>query len=482
MSLNIAIGNALSGLTASSRMAEIVAANVANAQTEGYGRRIVELSAMTLGGRGAGVRIDGLTRVGDIQLLADRRGAEAGLAARNRQLESLRSVETGWGAGIEGGSVEVRIAALENALVAAGADPASDIRLSMVVSRLNDLTGTLRAGSDAIRVERQRADARIATEVETLNRSLAQVEALNGQIGRARVAGEDALALVDERQRVIDRISAIVPVREVARDNGVVALYSMTGLTLIDGRAVEVGFTPTPTIVADMSFSGGALGGLTLNGQPMPGLGAAGRLTGGTLAAGFALRDEILPAQQSALDAVARDLIGRFADPATDPTLAPGDAGLLTDGGGAFDPIDAVGLAGRIAVNAAVDPAAGGALFRLRDGVNAGLPGPIGASGQIDAWLDALAEQRPLATGGVTWSAAGHAAAASASLGTARLVAEEEVGFAAAQYDALRSRELAMGVDTDAELQTLLIVEQAYAANARVIETVDNMLRQLMEI
>jgi len=482
MSLNIALGNALSGLTVSSRMAEVISANVANAQTDGYGRRILEVSAMTLGGRGAGVRIDGITRVGDVQLLSDRRGAEAGLAARTRQFESLKAVEAGWGAGIDGGSVEARIAALEDALVAAGADPGSEIRLSMVVTRLNELTGTLRAGSDSIRVERQRADAGIATEVETLNRSLAQVEALNGRIGQARVAGEDALALIDERQRVIDRISAIVPVREVARDNGVVALYSTTGITLLDGRAAQIGFTPTPTIVADMSFAGGALSGLTLNGQPMPGTGGAGRLTGGTLAASFALRDDVLPAQQAALDAVARDLIERFADPGTDPTLAPGDAGLLTDGGAAFDPLDSVGLAGRIAVNAAVDPAQGGALFRLRDGVNAGLPGPVGASGQIDAWLDALADQRPLASGGTSRSAAGHAAAASAGLGSARLVAEEEVGFAAAQYEAYRSRELAMGVDTDAEMQRLLLVEQAYAANARVIETVDNMLRQLMEI
>jgi flagellar hook-associated protein 1 FlgK len=39
-----------------------------------------------------------------------------------------------------------------------------------------------------------------------------------------------------------------------------------------------------------------------------------------------------------------------------------------------------------------------------------------------------------------------------------------------------------MGVDTDAEMQTLLLIEQSYAANAKVVETVDFLIRTLMEI
>jgi flagellar hook-associated protein 1 FlgK len=482
MSMSFALGNALSGLTAASRMAEVVSANVANAQTDGYGRRVVELGAQSIGGRGAGVKIEGILRVSDRLLLTDRRGAEANLAAGNRRLDTLERLEAAWGIGTDGATLEARIAALEKALTAAAGDPSSEIRLTHVVSRLTDVATTLRTSSDAIGQERERADAAIATEVDKLNTALAQVEALNAQIGKARTAGDDALGLVDQRQRVIDRISAIVPVREVERNRGMVALFTTTGLTLVDERAVAFGFTQTTTIVPEMSFAGGALGGLTLNGDPVPGGGAVGRMTGGSLAATFALRDEVLPAEQAALDAVARDLIERFEDPAVDPTLVPGDAGLLTDAGGALDPADTVGLAARLGVNAAVDPAAGGALFRLRDGVNATAAGPVGRTDQLDAWLDALAGRRALAGGGAARSAAGHAAAATGALGAARLEAEDEVGFAAARFNGLRERELALGVDTDAEMQTLLLVEQSYAANARVIETVDFLIRRLMEI
>jgi flagellar hook-associated protein 1 FlgK len=54
---------------------------------------------------------------------------------------------------------------------------------------------------------------------------------------------------------------------------------------------------------------------------------------------------------------------------------------------------------------------------------------------------------------------------------------------ASARSTVLRDTELAKtGVDTDAELQKLLVIEQAYAANARVIQTVGEMVDQLLRL
>ena len=38
------------------------------------------------------------------------------------------------------------------------------------------------------------------------------------------------------------------------------------------------------------------------------------------------------------------------------------------------------------------------------------------------------------------------------------------------------------GVDSDFELQRLMLIEQAYAANARMIQTVDEMMQQLLRL
>jgi flagellar hook-associated protein 1 len=482
MSLSHSLANALTGLTASSRMAEIVSSNLANAMTDGYGRRSLNLSAQTIGGRGAGVQIDGITRHTDRALIADRRGAETGLSAQNAFAATLSRLESAIGVIGDQQGLDSRIMALEQSLIAAAAEPSSDIRLSTVVDRLGNLAEAIRSSAGQVRTLREEADNSIRQQVETLNSSLQQMERLNRDIVQATTCGKDASALYDQRQVVVDRIANIVPIREMDRKNGAIALITPGGATLIDGPAAVIGFQPAPTITPDMTFAGGTLSGLTLNGLPVDPADGVGRLRGGTLGAAFVLRDQTLVSVQAGLDAVARDLVDRFQDPATDPTLLPGDAGLLTDAGLAFNPLNEVGLSGRITVSAAIDPAQGGALWRLRDGVNAAAAGPVGNASQLDAWLDALDQPRTLSTGGVAGSATLLAGTFASGISALRLANEAEISFSSARYDRLREAELALGVDSDAEMQTLLRIEQAYAANAKVIDTVDGLYRILMEL
>ncbi len=56
------------------------------------------------------------------------------------------------------------------------------------------------------------------------------------------------------------------------------------------------------------------------------------------------------------------------------------------------------------------------------------------------------------------------------------------IPYATGRYAALRDTELAGGVDSDAETALLLRIEQTYAANARVLTAIDDMIRTLMEI
>ncbi len=482
MSISQSLSNALSGLSAASRMAEVVSSNLSNALTDGYGRRSLDLSSQSIGGRGAGVRIDGISRFVDRGILADRRLADSGLAGQQALLSSLGRLETTVGAAGDPHGLAARLTGLEQALASAAGDPSSEPRLAGVVSRLNGVTNALQESSDGIRALRQEAENNIGAQVDTLNKSLKQVEILNADITIARNTGGDPSALMDQRQIVIDRISAIVPVRELDRANGSVAVMTVSGQLLVDGPALQFGFVGANYVTPDMTMASGGLQGLTLDGAPIAGAAGAGRLGGGSLGAAFTLRDDTLVGAQAGLDAVARDLIDRFATPIADPTLAVGDAALLTDAGLAFDPLDQVGLAGRISVNATVDPAQGGASWRIRAGVNATTPGVVGDGTQIDRWSDALSGTRSLSSGGIARSASGHAASLVSTIGGQRLGVEEELSFQTARWDTLRQSELANGVDSDHELQMLLRIEQAYAANARVMQTVQSMIQTLMEI
>ena len=67
--------------------------------------------------------------------------------------------------------------------------------------------------------------------------------------------------------------------------------------------------------------------------------------------------------------------------------------------------------------------------------------------------------------------------------GQARVSHETALSSSQAQYVILLEAERsATGVDLDSQMQDLLLIEQAYAANARVIEVAGKMINSLLDI
>ncbi|MCB2094408.1 MAG: flagellar hook-associated protein FlgK [Rhodobacteraceae bacterium] len=482
MGLTTSFNNALSGLTASARSAEVVSSNVANALTAGYARRELNLAAESLGGAGAGVRVDGVTRAVDQAILNDRRLADGD--AGNARLRSgfLAEVEDRIGLPGDAGSLTGRVAALEAALVQAASRPDSPARLQDVVNAAQDLAAHLNTLTKSVQQSRMDADSTIARQVDDLNQSLQRIDDLNTAITAQRAAGRDATGLMDQRQQLVDRVAEIVPVREVACAHDQIALFTTGGAILLEGTPARIGFAPVGVITADMTLGSGALFGLAINGTPVPS-GDSGVMGGGSLGASLAIRDDLAPAIQTQLDAFARNLIERFENPAVDPTLASGQPGLFTDRGAPLDTAVENGLAGRIMLNSRVDPGAGGALWRLRDGLGAAVQGDVGDATLILALGDSLAQTRVPGSGtfiGAARSAAGLAADVLSQVATSRLDADTRASFASARQETLTELQLRDGVDTDAEMQNLLLIEQAYSANARVIRTIDDLIQQLI--
>lgn len=483
MSISTALNNAVSGLTASSRMAEVVSSNTANAMTAGYARRELSLSAETLGGNG-GVRILGVNRMINATLLQDRRLSDAETENASARADFATRFEDQLGDPETEGSLSWTLSEFESALIEAGSIPDSTARLTAAVSAAKSVTDKLNSVSDDLQQTRLEADHSIASQVDTLNETLQQIEKLNRTITTQTSIGGDASGLMDQRQTLIDQISTIVPVRVVARDNDQIAIFTTGGAVLLDGSASTVGFNASGVMSADMTLDSGALSGLTINGRTVS-TSDDGPLGGGTLGAAFAVRDELAPEAQAQLDAFARNLIERFQDPALDTTLAAGDPGLFTDAGDALDTLDEVGLAGRIQINAAVDPAQGGAVWRLRDGLGATSAGSVGNARLINALSDALSEEEMPASGdfgSALRSASGLAADLLSYASGQRQSAELVESYATSRQETLTELTLAEGVDTDYEMQTLLKVEQAYSANARVIQTIDDMMQQLLDM
>lgn len=485
MSVTSALASALTGIQATSRQAEAISSNVANATTPGYGKRSVALAALSVGGTGQGVRVTGIRRDIDQFLINDRRVAQSATGDRETRSSFLKRLEEIIGTPETTGSLTARIGALDKALLEAASRPESEARLAAAVSAASDLALGLNQASDAIQAERAKADTRIAGAVGTLNTALQQVQDLNTQIRSFTGAGRDVSALLDQRQQIIDEISGLVPLREIARDHNQVALITTGGAVLLDGTAGQFGFTAVHTVVPEMTQASGGLSGLTLNGRPMATAGEASLISGGELSALFAVRDDLATEGQARLDALARDLVERFSAAGLDPTLTPGTPGLFTDSGGAFSAANEAGLSSRLSVNARVDPAQGGLVTRLRDGLGATAAGPSGNASLLLALSDALGAARPTASAALpaaSRSLAGLASDVLSLTSTDRLSADSETAYTAARYAALDEMERAGGVDTDEEMQALLVIEKTYAANAKVLQTVNDMINTLLDL
>lgn len=486
MSVSTALSNALSGLTATSRRAEIVSDNVANALTEGYAGRDARLAARGLSG---GVSVAEVTRRGDPEARARLRLAEATVAGASGGADAAERLAAALGGPDEPRSLAARATALETAFSRLADTPESAALQADAADAAKALANAFVSASRETQAVRGEADAAIARLVGDANTALSEIETLNERIVTATALGGAAErglpALEDARDGWIDRLGEIVPIRTARRAKGDIMIYAPGGAVLLEGRARPFGFTPVTAMTADSTLTSGALSGLTLDGYAIDSS-EMGPLRGGGLAAQFAIRDDLGTTAQTRIDALAADLVVRFEDPAVDPTLVPGVPGLFTDAGAAFDVAAQTGLGGRLALNGAVDRAAGGDPARLRDGLAAAGPRAAGDPTLPLALLDAMQADRGAPTGSGLARAGGVASFIEGVSGLAAQIAAETESRAAAaegRRTALSEAEAASrGVDVDAELADLLVIEQAYAANARVVSAADELLRTLLEI
>lgn len=489
MSLSRALSNAYSGLASSGYRADIAAGNVANASTPGYVRREVITSENIAGNRGNGVRVSGVVRHQDFPLTRLRRESDASFGRANILANTYNQLNRELGAPGDEYGLFASFESLESNFRELASTPESPALQNAVLAASTELVNQFNALSTMTNSLRNNADANIGRSVDTVNTALERLHTLNGDIGSMNEPAGDSAALEDERQRLIDTISEIIPIRDIRREGGQVDIVTDSGVFLLAGNVNELSFQPAGVIPRGASYADGtgSLSGLFVGDQELtPGTGGNFSLSSGTMAGHFAVRDNVAPTFGAQLDSLAADLISRFSDDGLDPTKAAGAPGIFTDSGGAVDITNIPGIAGRLRLNAAIDPVQGGDIARFRDGLGATTAGPTGSADLINGFLDALNSSN---TAPADSGLSGSFSSIELVAGFSSVIGENRVRHDALSASALtRSNSLfdaeiqKSGVDTDGEMQSLLLIEQSYAANARVIQTVGEMIDRLMQL
>ena len=448
MRLDGVYAQSASGLDSVAKQLAVVGQNVANANTPGYVRESVALTSVTAAGDGLGVRTGVATRTLDQVLQAGVFAAGGQAAGERLRNQTLAAVDAASGAPGSGQDLASLVGNLRDAYSTLSSDPSNPTQQRAVVNQAGALAAGLNGISRAVADARQAVQDGLGDDVGRANAGLRQLGELSDQIIRARARGESTADLEDQRDTAAQTVSELTGAKYLQQSNG--DLLAVTGGIVLPLRA---GVGPLSVGTATLG-PGSAAPPLLLNGAPVS-LGAAG----GRIGAAIALRDTTLPDLQAGVDGFALNLAQGFAS---------AGLALFTAPGGAV-PVAATGSAHAIQVSDAVaaDPTL------VRDG--AGGPGPAGSAALVTTVLNTvLATGSGTIAGQATTLVARHADLAGQS--ARRLETEQAV-------HASLTAKLAAGtaVSVDKELATMVRLQNAYAANAKVLSAVQAMFTELLD-
>jgi flagellar hook-associated protein 1 FlgK len=508
MQLEGALANANSGLAAIAQGFGAISQNIANASTADYAREVSTTVDVAAGADGMGTLAQPTTRVLDAGVQSQVLAQNATVSALSTTASALSTVAAAQGATGQSQDLASLLGNLGNAFSTLLDDPSNTTQQSAVVSAAGALTGQINTLSNAYQQARQSAQNDIVSDVGTLNTTLATIGSLSQQIVTLKSEGQSTADLENQRDAAIDQAGQLAGIRFLSQPDGNVTAYTATGLSVpLDGTAP---FATQPATLSAASTYPASIPAITLDGQDVTS--ELSSATGaGAIGANLVLRDQTLPTEQAELDEFSETLSTRFS--AQGLTLFTDPAGDVPATGGSPTQANYVGYAGTVTVNPAV--AANPSL--VRDGTNAIAGSPTGASsftpnpaGGPDGFStlitrvlsyalgsdvqDGVAQPVPATTGlgAVGNLSAPYAAQPDLANQASALVGAQAADASDAQTALTNGQSLqtalaatlatGSGVSIDSEMSTMIALQNAYGANAKVITAVQAMWNTLEQM
>jgi flagellar hook-associated protein 1 FlgK len=292
-----------SALRAAQQQLDTAAHNVSNANTPGYSRQqvtLVESPPYSLpafnrtgmpGQVGSGVTVAAITRVRD-SFLDLQVQVQAGLKGewdtRQQQLAKIEAIFPEPSDSGLGGT----ISKYWNAWQDLAADPTSAAARSALTEQAASLAGEINRDSSQLSMVSAGVDSLVNDQVDTVNSLASQIASLNGQIMRVTGTGGHANDLMDQREQLLEKLTAIVPATVYSRQDG--------SVTVLVGGTDLVTNMSTRQLITQKDSSGNIVPAWA-DGNPLA-------LQSGTLKALLSVRDGDLAGYQSQLDSLAQGI------------------------------------------------------------------------------------------------------------------------------------------------------------------------------
>jgi len=446
-SLNSALSIATEGLMAQEEALQVSSNNIANANTPGYSREVLDLEENAPVSQGSlwfgtGVSADKVESIRDEMLqlsIDDTTQQQANAQTQSTALQQVESLFSDPSQGI--GS---DMTAFFNSLNQLSTDPTSIPQRQSVLTAANDLASDFHTTVAQLDSIQQNLNLQVTQSVGQINQLTTQIAALNGQIAPLEQLGQSAGTLEDQRDQLVQQLSQLTGVQVIQSDQGE-TLATSSGTPLVVGNQSFALTTAPDASGMQHVYAGGT--------------DITSSLTGGQLGGTLAVRDQAIPSVLSDLDGIASGLATNFNAAQAQGFDLNGKAGQNL-----FAPLSGTGAAAAFQV-ATSDP----------DAIAASSDGTAGSDGNLANLL--AVQNQPLASGdtpiddysNLVFNVGNMSAQAQASA-TATQTNLQQLNN---QLDSVS------GVSIDEETANLIRFQNAYQASARVISTVDNLTQDL---
>lgn len=435
-----------SGVRANQAALAVVSENIANAGVTGYSRRTIEtkeiatVSATSGATSGHGVFVTGVNRAADQFKAAAVRTAGADLArteAGGVWMDRIQSALTG-------SSLDTQLTSFFTAAKAVAADPTATAPRAAMLEQARSLAASFTATGAALANATTELDMTADQAVADLNSLSAALAKVNDGLGRAAPGSAGAANLADQRDSILEKMSALVDVTASydAAGRATVRAGSGTGTTLVSGNHAAA--------VSYARNAEGAVAFAVKNGSDVSILTPNGGALGGVIDGAQRIAD-------------ARTELNELAESFVEGVNAVQGQGQTLDGTTGA-PLLAVGAAPTDITLVMTDPR----------GIAAASAGE-GTRGNGN-----LAALEALRTGkGFEGTLTGMVADNAAAIQARGVVADAQ---AAIRDGAVAARDSISGVDLDSEAVDLLRFQQAYQASSRVISIARDTFQTLLDI
>src|SRR5688500_369705 len=320
MALATALNAAMSGLRTAQAGMDLVASNVANANSVGYSRRTLAPVEALLGERTGGVKTGAIQRVLDTVVQKQLRLETAGASYTSTMARFAGELDRLFGQPGSVGALDTSVNDFTKALQALAADPASSMTRGSVLSSANILASHIASIAESVQAMRSEAEGRIATAVDRANNLLTSIAQLDSDI-QSSATTPAAPGLLDERDRLITELSQLMDVQVMNGQGGSLTIMTGAGLTLYNGgKPIVLSFdgrgrlAPQATYSTDAADRGvGTITATTIGGMTIDVI-ASGLIRSGEIGAAIELRDGTLVQVQRQLDELAAGLAQALSD------------------------------------------------------------------------------------------------------------------------------------------------------------------------